>query len=584
MDYWYKDAIIYSMDVENFRDSNGDGVGDFQGLKDKLTYIAGLGFNCIWLMPFFPSPNLDDGYDVADYYNVDPRFGTLGDFVDFMTRARELGIRVITDLVINHTSRDHRWFQEARKDPKSPYRNFYTWSTNKPDGADEGMVFPGVQKTTWTYDEVAKAYYFHRFYDHQPDLNLENPLVRREIRKIMGFWLELGVSGFRVDAAPFLLEMKTVDQGGKTDPFAYFREFRDFLSWRRGDAILLAEANVTMDKIEEYFGQGTRMNMIFNFILNQHVFLSLVRQNAQPLMEAIHLAPPIYPSCQWANFLRNHDEIDLGRLTDGQRQEIYAALGPEKSMQLYDRGIRRRMAPMFKNNQARLRMAYSLLLSLPGTPVIYYGDELGMGEDLSLKERLAVRTTMQWTAAPHGGFSDAPQGQLTEPTVSDGPYSYKKLNVEMAQRDPNSLLNLMERTMRVRRETPEFGNGAWSMVETRDEAVFAHCCSHDCGTVVAVHNFSPKAKKVLLDLSDHSPSRLIDMLSDAGYPALKKPPYEFTINGNGYRWLRLEEKLVPDIAGGKKVKQENQKKAATANPKKKEKAKSSRSKTTSRKK
>ncbi len=549
--YWYKDAIIYSMDVENYRDNNGDGIGDFQGLKEKLSYIAGLGFNCIWLMPFFPSPNLDDGYDVSDYYNVDPRFGTLGDFVDFMKAAEELGIRIITDLVINHTSIEHPWFQSARSDPNSYYRDFYNWSTNKPDGADKGMVFPGVQTTTWTFDKQAKAYYFHRFYEHQPDLNMENPKVREEIKKIMGFWLELGVSGFRVDAAPFILEMKTIDEG-VADPFAYFREFREFLSWRKGDAILLAEANVTMDRIGEYFGDGTRMHMLFNFMLNQHVFLALVRQNAQPIMEAIHLPPPIYPTCQWANFLRNHDEIDLGRLSDGQRKEVYKALGPQKTMQLYDRGIRRRMAPMFNGDQARLRLAYSLMLSLPGTPVIYYGDELGMGEDLKLKERLAVRTTMQWNSERHGGFSDAHENKLTEPTVTTGPFAYDKLNVEQAQRDPNSLLNWMEHTIRLRRETPEFGRGTWSMIETRDEAVFAHCCSHEGGTVVAVHNLSAKPRKVTLDLTEQVPDKVVDVLSDVPYPALTKGAFRFTINGFGYRWMRLQKNTKPPESPKKK--------------------------------
>lgn len=538
-DLWYKDAIIYSMDVENYRDSNCDGVGDFQGLKDKLSYIAGMGFNCIWLMPFFPTPNRDDGYDVADYYTVDPRFGTLGDFVDFMHTATGLGLRVITDLVINHTSDQHPWFQEARKDKNSPYRDFYVWSTTKPDNADKGMVFPGVQETTWTFDRTAKAYYFHRFYKHQPDLNMENPKVRKEICKVMGFWLKLGVSGFRVDAAPFILEMKTVGDGA-SNPYAYFHEFREFLTRRKGDAILLAEANVAMDHIGEYFGEGTRMNMLFNFILNQNIFLALVRENAQPIREAIHLPPPIYPTCQWANFLRNHDEIDLGRLSEGQRQEVYQVFGPQKTMQLYDRGIRRRMAPMLDGDQARLRLAYSLLLSLPGTPVLYYGDELGMGEDLSLKERLAVRTTMQWSGEKHGGFSDSPESKISENVIDKGPFGYQKLNVEAAQRDLGSLLNWMEHAIRIRKTCPEFGRGDWSVIESRDESVFAHSCTYQDCTAVAVHNLSAKPRKTRLDLSDTPPIKVTEMWSDSEYPPLKGPKYEFTINGSGYRWLRLK--------------------------------------------
>ncbi len=535
---WYKDAIIYSMDVENFYDSNGDGIGDFQGLKKQLPYIAGMGFNCIWLMPFFPTPNRDDGYDVMDYFTVDPRYGTLGDFVDFMHAAKELGIRVITDLVVNHTSDQHPWFQAARKDKKSPYRDYYMWSTNKPDNADEGMVFPGVQKTTWTYDRTAKAYYFHRFYEHQPDLNMENPKVREEICRVIGFWLELGVSGFRVDAAPFILESKTLTDG-VADPFSYFKEFREYMVWRRGDAIMLAEANVAMDKIGNYFGQGDLMQMLFNFILNQHLFLALARENAQTLLEAIHLPPPIYHTCQWANFLRNHDELDLGRLSDAQRKEVYQAFGPKKTMQLYDRGIRRRLAPMLDGDPARLRLAYSLLLTTPGTPVIYYGDELGMGEDLSLKERDSVRTVMQWSADRHAGFSTYEKDKLPQDLIDDGPFRYQIVNVESAQRQPDSLLNWMEHAIRVRRECPEFGNGTWTAVETSNVAAFAVCCSSKAGTIVTVHNLSRKPAKVKLDLSDVPFESLTDLLTDGPYKPISKKPNEFTLNPSGYRWIRL---------------------------------------------
>lgn len=538
---WYKDAIIYSMDVERFYDSNGDGIGDFQGLKQKLSYIAGLGFNCIWLMPFYPSPNRDDGYDVSDYLAIDPRYGNLGDFVEFMAAAKELGFRVIIDLVVNHTSDQHPWFQSARRDPKSPFRDYYVWSSTKPDGADKGMVFPGVQESTWTYDRTAKAYYFHRFYKHQPDLNMENPKVRQEICKVIGFWLQLGVSGFRVDAAPFLLEMKNVADGS-SDPYGYFREFWEFMVYRRGDAILLAEANVGMERIGEYFGEGTKMQMLFNFILNQNVFLALARENAQTLLEAIHLPPPIYHTCQWANFLRNHDELDLGRLTEGQRQEVFAAFGPKKTMQLYGRGIRRRLAPMLNGNMARLRLAYSLLLSLPGTPVIYYGDELGMGEDLSLNERDAVRTVMQWTADKHAGFSRYPKTKLPLHVIDDGPFRYQKLNVEAAQRQRDSLLNWMEHALRVRRECPEFGTGSWNLVETRDAAVFGLRCTLATGSVVAVHNLSRKSRQVKLDLTDCPPDQMTDLLTDSEYNPITKAPYEFTLNGYGFRWMRIHKK------------------------------------------
>ncbi|HET9225160.1 MAG TPA: alpha-amylase family protein, partial [Thermoanaerobaculia bacterium] len=406
IDLWYKDAVIYSLDVETFQDSNGDGIGDFRGLTERLDYLGSLGVTCLWLLPIHPTPNLDNGYDVQDYYAVDPRLGTLGDFVEFMHQARERGIRVMLDLVVNHTSTRHPWFQSARRDKSSPYRNFYVWSDTLPDNAREGMVFPGYQDSVWTWDEEAKAYYFHRFYAHQPDLDISNPDVREEICRIMGFWLELGVSGFRLDAAPFLIEMKGAGAVGE-DQYAYLREFRDFLSWRRGDAILLAEANVEREKMAQYFGEGVRLHMLFGFLVNQHYFLALARQQAEPLIRGLKMPPPLPPTGQWANFVRNHDELDLGRLTPEEREEIARQFAPDPGMWLYERGIRRRLPPMLDGDRRRIELAYSLMFSLPGTPVLRYGEEIGMGDDLSLPERESVRTPMQWSREPNGGFSTA---------------------------------------------------------------------------------------------------------------------------------------------------------------------------------
>ncbi len=539
---WYKHAVLYCLDVETYYDGNGDGVGDFGGLTARLDYLAGLGVTCLWLLPFFPTPNRDNGYDVMDYYSVDPRLGTLGDFVDFMTEARERGLRVIIDLVINHTSDQHPWFEAARQDRDSPYHHYYVWSDTKPEDADEGVIFPGVQETTWSYEEGVDAYYLHRFYKHQPDLNIANEEVREEIRKIMGFWLELGVSGFRVDAAPFVIELKGIE-GTAADievdePYDYLREFRDFLSWRRGDAILLAEANVAMDRVPDYFGDGTKLHMLFNFMLNQHLFLALAREEAAPLKKGFHEPPDIPPSGQWANFLRNHDELDLGRLEEGEREEVFEAFAPEEDMRLYDRGIRRRLPPML-GDARKLRLAHSLLLTLPGTPVLRYGEEIGMGDNLELDERNSVRTPMQWSGEPNGGFSTAPEGELIRPPIKGGPYGFEKVNVADERLEPDSLLNWMERAIRARRDLPEFGWGKTRILDVQDPAVFAHLCAWRGGAVLAVHNFSGEARAVTLDLSDYEARDLIDLLGDKRYENVGGS-HEVKLEGYGYRWFRLD--------------------------------------------
>ena len=344
IDLWYKNAVIYCLDVDTYMDGNGDGIGDFGGLTSRLDYLAGIGVTCLWLLPFYPSPDRDNGYDITDFYNVAPQLGTLGDFVDFTHQASERGIRIIIDLVINHTSDQHPWFKAACADPESPFREFYVWSKTKPKDAQSGMVFPGVQTTTWTRNAQAKAYYFHRFYEHQPDLNIANPAVREEMQRIMGFWLQLGVSGFRMDAAPFVIEQKGVKDPLFKDPLAYLTEMRTFLSWRRADAIILAEANLEPQAVTGYFGDDNRLHMMFNFWLNQHLFLAQATQSAEPIYRAFKDLPALPSLGQWANFLRNHDEIDLGRLSDEERQAVYADMGPDPSMQLYDRGIRRRPA------------------------------------------------------------------------------------------------------------------------------------------------------------------------------------------------------------------------------------------------
>lgn len=538
-DLWYKNAIIYCLDVETYQDGDGDGIGDFQGLMNRIDYLSGLGVTCLWLLPFYPSPNRDNGYDVMDYYAVDSRLGSMGDFVECMHRARERGLRIVVDLVVNHTSDQHPWFQESRRDPNSKYRDFYLWSDTKPEGADDRVMFPGHQESTWTWDEEAGAFYNHLFYKHQPDLNISNPAVRQEILRIMGFWLELGISGFRIDAAPHLLQLHG-DHGHPTgEKLRFLTEMRNFLSWRRGDAILLAEADLPMDQIGKYFGDNDRMHMIFNFQLNQGLFLALARGNASSLTGSMRATRDIPRDAQWANFLRNHDELDLGSLSDKERQDVFAEFASEEYMRIYNRGVRRRLAPMLHNDAKRLALAHSLLFTLPGTPVLRYGEEIGMGDDLSLDERKAVRTPMQWADAPNAGFSTANAGDLIRPVIDEDEWSYKKVNVEAQRRDPESLLNRIERMIRTRKESPEFGHGEWSLLPAEQEAVLAHAATWNGNTVIAVHNLSDQPRTARLDLSTFDAEHLVDLLNRDGKPIEKDTP-EIELNGYGYRWLRTE--------------------------------------------
>lgn len=542
-DLWYKQAIIYSLDVETFMDGDGDGVGDFQGLTSRLDYLAGLGVNCIWLLPFYPSPNRDNGYDVKDYYGVDHRLGTLGDFVDFMRQASDHGMRVVADLVVNHTSIEHPWFQQAREDPQSKYRDYYVWAEEKPADADEGIIFPGQQESIWTYDESAGAYYLHRFYHHQPDLNIANPAVREEIRKIMGFWLELGISGFRVDAAPFLIELKGIEKTNVEvdEPYRYIGDMREFLQWRRGDAILLAEANVGPDKVSEYFGDGDRMHMLFNFLVNQNVFLGMHRERAQPIADAMRALPQIPPTAQWANFLRNHDELDLGRLEDDERQAVFGEMAPDEDMRLFGRGIRRRLPPMLGGDMARLKMAYSLMFSLPGTPVIRYGQEIAMGDDLSLEGRNAVRTVMQWTDEPNGGFSTADTSDLVRPVIDSGDYSYEKVNVRDQTRARGSFLNWFGRIVRTRRACPELGWGECEILDADDPHVFAHCCTWEQGgTILALHNLSAEPRTAQVELDAFQGHEMIDLFGDGDPRPVTEEAEQIELDGYGYRWFRID--------------------------------------------
>lgn len=537
-DLWYKNSIIYSLDLESFMDSNGDGVGDLEGLMRRLDYLESLGVDTIWLAPFQRSPNRDNGYDISDYYSVDPRYGTLGDFVEFMHQARGRGLHVISDLVLNHTSDQHEWFQSSRSSPDSPHRDWYLWSKKRPEDWDEGMVFPGVQESTWTRDQKAKAYYFHRFYKHQPDLNMDNPRVRAAARRIMGFWLQQGVAGFRLDAVPFMIESRTAETGPGKLQFSYLSEMRSFLQWRLGDAVLLGEANVKPEETRQYFeGDGTGgIHMMFNFWVNQHLFYALASADARPLREALEATRDIPELGQWAHFLRNHDELDLGRLTDEQRGRVFQQFGPEEHMQLYHRGIRRRLAPML-GDRPHLELAYSVLFSLPGTPVLRYGDEIGMGDDLSLNERDAVRTPMQWTAERNGGFSTAEKTFL--PAIAEGVWSYERFNVEAQRRDSGSLLRWTGAMVRLRKECPEIGWGSYDILDPGCPEILALRYDWQGSSLLILHNFDSHPHVAQLNLGRTGCDRLSDLLEDDVVPVARSGRVEVTLDAFGYRWFRV---------------------------------------------
>jgi maltose alpha-D-glucosyltransferase / alpha-amylase len=539
-DLWYKNAVIYCLSVATYMDANGDGIGDFQGLMRRLDYLHGLGVTAIWLMPFQASPGRDDGYDISDYYAVNPAFGTLGDFVEFTHAAAQRGIRVIIDLVVNHTSNEHKWFQQARRDPRSKYRDWYVWSKKRPPRANKGMVFPGVQKSTWSYDSIAKSWYFHRFFKFQPDLNTQNPAVAAEILKIMGFWIQLGVSGFRMDAVPFVISSKGADVGRPRENYEMLRSFREFLQWREGNSIILAEANVLPQTDMNYFGaEGDRMHMMFNFQVNQHSFYALASSDTRPLARAMVKTKTRPPTSQWGNFLRNHDELDLGRLTDKQRQTVFAAFGPKPEDQLYERGIRRRLAPMLGGDRRRIELAYSLMFTLPGTPVLRYGDELGMGDNLALPERTSCRTPMQWSREPHGGFTKSKKPVV--PVIEDGPYGFAHVNAADQRRDPGSLLNWTERIIRMRKEVPEIGWGDFEVLDLGDKAILAVRYDWRNNSVLVMHNLAPEPREVefATGLKEGRDDRLISLLSDDHSSRLPGGKHRVCLEGYGYRWYRM---------------------------------------------
>ncbi|WP_336922620.1 alpha-amylase family protein [Aquipuribacter sp. SD81] len=545
-DFWWKNAVVYCLDVETFFDSDGDGCGDLVGLVRRLDHLADLGVTCLWLMPFYPTADRDDGYDISDWYGVDDRLGSLGDVVPFVRMARERGMKVIIDLVVNHTSSDHPWFRSALEGKDSPHRDYYVWRSDPPPDTSDQVVFPDEEDSIWTLDESSGEWYLHRFYAHQPDLNVANDAVREEITKVMGFWLELGVDGFRVDAVPFLVTPDHPEtQGHAPDPHDFLRYLREFLSRRKGEAILLGEVNLPREQQCEYFGggDGDELDMQFDFVGMQHTYLALAREDATVLARSLRVRPAIAQRSQWASFLRNHDELTLDKLGDAERQEVFDAFGPDPDMQLYGRGLRRRLPPMLgeapDGDQRRLKMAYSLMFSLPGTPVLFYGEEIGMGENLDAPDRQAVRTPMQWTSGTNGGFSTAPPDRLPNP-VTTGAYGPEHVNVADQTDDPTSLLAFVSHLARRYRQSPELGWGALEVLDTPHDHVLAHVVRWEGKVMLALHALADRPVTVDVSFADDAhDGTLVDLLDGTRVEVAEDGSASVELAGYGYRWLRL---------------------------------------------
>jgi trehalose synthase len=534
-DLWWKHAILYCLDVETFYDLDGDGCGDLAGLTERIDYLAGIGVNCVWLMPFYASPNRDDGYDIVDFYTVDPRVGTFGDFAEFVRTARDRGMRVIADFVMNHTSDQHPWFKSARESRDSPYRDFYVWRDEKPEEKPGDVVFPDKEESNWAWDEKAGQFYLHRFYSHQPDLNVANPQVRDEMAQVMGFWLAQGLSGFRVDAVPFMIEPTGLPEHAIVDPHELLRDLRAYLTRRNGEAVLLGEVNLPARDLRAFLGDedGDELHMVFDFLGNQALYLSLARGDAEPLARALRGMPELPRTASLGRFARNHDELTLDKLSDDERQEVFARFGPDPGMQLYGRGLRRRLPALLDGNQRAIRMVYSLVFSLPGTPVLFYGEEIGMAENLEVEGRMAVRTPMQWSRERNGGFSTVDDAARLRRPLTDGAFGPDHVNVADQRRDLDSLLNWFERLIRRRRECPELGFGALELLETGAPSVFAHRCDWEGSTVVAVHELAGNEVEVTLPVDDGE--ALVDLFAEAEHPL----PATLTLAPYAAHWFRV---------------------------------------------
>jgi maltose alpha-D-glucosyltransferase/alpha-amylase len=537
---WYKDAVFYELHVKAFADADGDGVGDFVGLTQRLGYLQDLGVDCLWILPMFPSPLRDDGYDIADFYGIHPSYGKIEDFQAFLDAAHARGLRVIADLVMNHTSDQHPWFQASRSDPCGPYGDYYVWSETAQRYRDARIIFVDSEQSNWTWDSERKAYFWHRFFSHQPDLNWDNLEVRKAMLDVMRFWLDRGLDGFRCDAVPYLVEREGTSCENLPETHEILKAFRRVIDQEYGGGrILLAEANQWPEDVRHYFGDGDEFHMAFHFPLMPRLYMSIRREERLPLLDIFTHTPPIPPACQWCLFLRNHDELTLEMVTNEERDYMYYAYASDPQMKL-NLGIRRRLAPLLANDRRRIELLNSLLFTLPGSPIIYYGDELGMGDNIALGDRNGVRTPMQWSRDRNAGFSAAEEARLYLPVITDPVYGYQSVNVEAQAQTPSSLLNAMKRLIATRKRCRAFGRGTIEFLRPRNEAVVAFCRVHEEETILVVANLSGRSQPVELDLSAHRGAHVHELLGDTRFPPVGEGAYFLSLGPHGFYWFRLE--------------------------------------------
>ncbi|MBX5092935.1 alpha-amylase family protein [Rhizobium lentis] len=536
---WYEEAVIYSVDVEKFADGNDDGIGDFIGLTEKVPYLSELGITCIWLLPFYRSPDRDNGYDVSDFYSINPKVGTLDDFLTFLHSAGEHGIRVIVDLVVNHTSDQHPWFQAARRDDETRYRGYYVWSADPPPVAPGAKsIFPGEAESLWTYDQVARAYYFHSFYEFQPELNAANPQVREEMLRIVDYWTAFGISGFRLDAAPLIIADKGLEHANPRDPHGILRQIGSYLQSRRPGGVLVGEVNLPPEASDAFFGEGEQLQLLLNFMLACYLFAGFAREDASSINHGLSLLPEPPPGCGWVNFLRNLDELDFSRVSAELKKNVFDAFAPKEEMQAFGRGIRRRVAPMLSGDQRRIELAFSIIFSLSGPPLIVYGDEIGIGEDLSQSGRNTVRVPMQWSAEKNAGFSGANAGKLCQPIVADGPFSFKRVNVADQSKDPDSLLNGIRRFISLRRNQPIFTKGRMVRLSAADPAVLVHGFEDAGALLLLVHNLAGRPIETEINFAGMQPRRFRDLIGDVEYEGITQTRLE--LEPYAYHWFISE--------------------------------------------
>ena len=534
---WYKTAVFYELYVRSFYDANGDGFGDFRGLIEKLDYLEWLGVDCLWLLPFYESPLRDGGYDISDFYSILPEYGNLNDFVEFMDAAHKRNMRVVADMVMNHTSDQHPWFQESRK-PGSSKRDWYVWSDNENRYEDARVIFVDTERSNWTYDEEAGAYYWHRFFSHQPDLNYDNPDVQEQMLAVLKFWLDLGLDGFRLDAVPYLYEREGTDCENLKESHEFLKRVRSEVDESYENVVLLAEANQWPSDVVEYFGEGDECHMCFHFPLMPRMFMAARRQVRYPVVEILEQTPSIPDNCQWGIFLRNHDELTLEMVTDEERDYMYKEYAKDPRMKL-NLGIRRRLAPLLENSHDQMELFHAMLLSLPGTPIVYYGDEIAMGDNIYLGDRDGVRTPMQWSIDRNAGFSRADFAQLYLPVLLDPVYGYQASNVEAEMRDQHSFLHWFRRLLSVRKQHPVFGLGSFEVCTPNNPAILAYIRQYNDDIVMCVNNLSGRAQAAELDLSQFAGRYPVELMGRERFPRIGDLPYLLTFGPNDFYWFQL---------------------------------------------